>query len=121
MPAAALTRFSPPDLPDDQWNEKWIMTISTQSSCPAQHELSEGTKNLAESSAADHVNTTSLERRFDRPVELSCGQLMERRWVTDHVKRVRLRTENGERVMTDFRSANVTHPILSVSGMLVTR
>ena len=34
--------------------------------------------------------------------------------VTDHVKRVRLRTEHGETVI---RSVNVTHPILSVSGM----
>ena len=37
--------------------------------------------------------------------------------VTDCVKRVRLRTENGEKVMIDFRSASVTHPILSVSAM----
>ena len=37
--------------------------------------------------------------------------------VTDYVKRVRLRTENGEKVMIDFRFASVTHRILSVSGM----
>ena len=37
--------------------------------------------------------------------------------VTDYVKRVRLRTENGEKAMIDFRCASVTHPILSVSGM----
>ena len=36
--------------------------------------------------------------------------------VTDYVKRVRLRIENGEKVMIDFRSASVTHPISSVSG-----
>ena len=36
--------------------------------------------------------------------------------VTDYVKRVRLRTENGEKTMIDFRSASVTHPISSVSG-----
>ena len=36
---------------------------------------------------------------------------------TDHVKRVCLMTERGERVVVGFRSANATHPILSVSGM----
>ena len=41
----------------------------------------------------------------------------ETKVVTDYVKRVRLRIESGEKVMIDFRSANVTHPILSVSGM----
>ena len=33
---------------------------------------------------------------------------------TDRVKRVRLVTKRGVRVMVDFRSASVTHPILSV-------
>ena len=55
VPAAALTRIVPPGLPDDQWNEGWIMTISKQSSCPAQHKWSEWTEILADSGAAEHV------------------------------------------------------------------
>ena len=52
LTAAALTRLAPPGLPDDRWNEGWIMAISTQSSCKAQHELSEWTEILADSGAA---------------------------------------------------------------------
>ena len=35
VPAAALTHFSPPGLPDDHWSEGWIMTLSHQASYPA--------------------------------------------------------------------------------------
>ena len=55
VPMAALTRFSPTGLPDDQWNEGWIMAISTQPSYPAQHELSERTEIFADSGAASRV------------------------------------------------------------------
>ena len=82
VPAAALTRLSPPGLPDDQWNEGWIMAISNQNHYPTQQDWSEWTEILADSGAAEHVCSEHhfLERRFDRAVELSCGQLMGRRW-----------------------------------------
>ena len=105
VPAAALTRFVPLGLLDDQWNEGWIMTISKLSSCPAQHELSEWTEIIA-----DPCRRTRARRVVLRTAD---GASV----VRDHVKRARLRTEKGEKVMIDFRSANVTHPILSVSGM----
>ena len=82
VPAAALTRLSPPGLPDDQWNEGWIMAISTQSSYPAQHEWSEWTEILADGGAAEHVRS---EHHFSgapiRPASrVVCGQLMKQRW-----------------------------------------
>ena len=57
VPAAALTCFVPQGLLDDQWNEGWIMTISKQSSYPAQHELSKWTEIFADSGAAEHVRS----------------------------------------------------------------
>ena len=47
VPAAALTRFSPPGLPDDQWNDGWFMI-------PAQQGF-DWTEILADSGAAEHV------------------------------------------------------------------
>ena len=112
VPAAALTRFSPPGLPDDHWNEGWIMTLSTQ----AQQEF-DWTEILADSGAAEHVCS---EHHFPgapiRPASrVVCRTADGTKVVTDCVKRVRLRTENGEKVMIHFRPTSVTHPILSVS------
>ena len=55
-PAAAQTRFSPSGLPDDQWNEGWIVILSNQSSYQAQQEV-DWTEILADSGAAEHVCT----------------------------------------------------------------
>ena len=119
VPVAELTRFSSTGLPDDQWNEGWIMAISTQPPYPAQHELSERTEIFADSGATEHV--CRKHHVSGAPVLLASRVVLRTadgtKVVTDCVKRVRLRTENGEKVMIDFRSANVTHPILSVSGM----
>ena len=119
VPAAALTRLSLPGLPDDQWNEGWIMAISNQNHCLAQQHWSEWTEILADSGAAERVFS---EHHFSRaPIRPASRVVMRTadgtKVVTDYVKRVRLRTESGEKVMFDLRSANVTHPILSVSGM----
>ena len=118
VPAAALTRFSPPGLPDDNWNEGWIMTHSSQASYPAQQEF-DWTEFLADSGAAEHVCS---EHHFPgapiRPASRVVLRIADgTEVVTDCVTRVRLRTENGEKVMVDVRSASVTHPILSASGM----
>ena len=117
-PAAALARLSPPGLPDDQWNEDWIMTLSNQSSHPTQHDF-DRTEILADSGAAEHVCS---EHHFPGAPIRPANRIVLRtadgpKVVTDNVKRVRLRTETGEKAMIDFRSASVTHPILSVSGM----
>ena len=70
-PAAALTRLSPPGLPDDQWNECWIMTLSSQSSYPAQQEF-DWTEILADSGAAEHVQRTSLSWSAGSTGQSSC-------------------------------------------------
>ena len=90
------------------------LTISTQSSYPAQHELSKWTEILADNVCSEHCSSGVPIRPASRVVLRTADGV---KVVTDHVKRVRLRTEKGEKVMIDFRSANVTHPILSVSGM----
>ena len=117
-PAAAPTRFSHPGLPDDQWNEGWIMTLSNQSSYPAQQEF-DWTETLADSGAAEHV--CGEHHILGAPIRPASRVVLRTadgtKVVTDFVKRVRLRTENGEKVTIDFRSASVTHPILSVSGV----
>ena len=48
VPAAALTRFSPPGLQDDHCSEGWIMTLSNQASYPAKQEF-DRTEILADS------------------------------------------------------------------------
>ena len=50
--AAALTRFSPPVLLGDQWNEGWIMTQSILLPSPARVRLD---RDPADSGAAKHV------------------------------------------------------------------
>ena len=112
VPAAALTRFSPPGLPDDQWSEGWIMTLSNQASYPARQEF-DWTEILADSGAAEHVCS---EHHFPGAPIRPASRVVLRtahgtKVVTDYVKRVRLSTESGEKVMIDFRSANVTQPI----------
>ena len=119
VPAAALTRLSLLGLPDDQWNEGWIMAISNQNHCLAQQHWSEWTEILADSGAAERVFS---EHHFSgATIRPACRVVMRTadrtKVVTDYVKPVRLRTESDEKVMIDLRSANVTHPILSVSGM----
>ena len=119
VPAAALTRLSLLGLPDDQWNDGWIMAISNQNHCLAQQHWSEWTQILADSGAAERVFS---EHHFSgAPIRPASRVVMRTadgtKVVTDYVKRVRLRTESDEKVLIDLRSANVTHPILSVSGM----
>ena len=96
----------------------WIRTLSHQSSCPAQREF-DWTEILADSGAAEQVCS---EHHFPGAPIRPASRVVLRtadgtKVVTDYVKRVRLRTENCEKVTIDFRSANVTHPILSVSGL----
>ena len=113
VPAAGLTRFSPPGLPDDRWNEGWIMTLSHQASYPAQQEF-DWAEILADSGAAEHLCS---EHHFPGAPVRPASRVVLRtadgtKVVTDNVKRVRLRTENGVKVMIDFRSASVTLPSL---------
>ena len=94
------------------------MPLSNQASYPAQQEF-DWTEILADSGAAEHVCS---EHPFPGAPIRPAHRVVLRtadgtKVVTDFVKRVRLRTETGERVTIDFRSARVTHPILSVSGM----
>ena len=112
--AAALIRCDPPGLSDD----RWIMTVA-KAPKPAQHETSEWTEILTDSVAAEHVCS---EHHFPgAPVKSASrvvlGTAGGTKVVADIVKRVRMMTESGERVMVEYTSANVTHPILSVSGM----
>ena len=87
------------------------MTMS-QTPEPVQHETSEWTEILTDSGAAEHVCS---EHHFPgAPLRLASRVVLRTadgtRVTTDHVKRVCLMTESGERVMVEFRSANVTHP-----------
>ena len=107
VPAAALTRFSLRGLPDDNWNEGWIIKPKQEF---------DWTEILPDNGAvcSEHHFPGAPIRPANRDVLRTADGL---KVVTDYVKRVRLRTENGEKAMIDFRSASVTHPILSVSGM----
>ena len=95
------------------------MPISNQNHCLAQQDWSERTQILADSGAAERVFS---EHHFSgAPIRPASRVVMRTadgtKVVTDYVKRVRLRTESDEKVLIDLRSANVTHPILSVSEM----
>ena len=97
-PVPAVTRFSPPGLSDDHWSEGWIMTLSNQASYLAQQEF-DWTEILADSGAAEHVCS---EHHFPGAPIRPASRVVLRtadatKVVTDNVKRVRLRTEKGEK------------------------
>ena len=84
------------------------MTLSNQASYPAQQEF-DWTDILADSGAAEHV--CSEHHFLGAPIPPASRVVLRTaagtKVVTVYVKRVRLRTENGVKVMTHFRSASV--------------
>ena len=89
------------------------MAISKQTSCSVPHESLEWTENPADSRAAEHVCS---DHHFSGASIRPASRVVLR--TADGTKVVTdLKTESGEKVMIDFRSAKVTHPILRAAGV----
>ena len=72
VPAAALTRFSPPGLPDDHWSKSWIMTLSKSSLIPSTARVRLDRNPGGQWSGRTRVQRTSLSWSADSTGQPSC-------------------------------------------------
>ena len=93
VPATALTRFSPPGLPDDHWSEGWIMTLSKSSLIPSRARVRLDRNPGGQWSRRTSVQRTSLAWSADSTGQPSC--LEESR-----------RNESGDRLRETSASEN---------------